>query len=208
MPSNITPVSAWTTPLTGPANGDPVDGGTGGAPFDMGQKLANRVEFLKDHVIGAESQTVSFPLVVQPQGTVRWEFGLIPAGAAALHQNSAATAWGVWVELPQPRAGTLTALAAILLGDPGTHAGLPGTMPTLTLFRQSGTGAPVSVATVTDTSASVAVYEAVHLLSLTGISETLDTTSPTRYYAYITGEAGANSQLNLALVSLYGVVDP
>lgn len=48
MPSNITPVSTWTTPLTGPANGDPVDGGIGGPAYDMGQKLANRIERLKD----------------------------------------------------------------------------------------------------------------------------------------------------------------
>jgi hypothetical protein len=50
MPAAITPANTWTTPVNGPANGDPVDGSPSGASFLMGQALANRIEYIKSRV--------------------------------------------------------------------------------------------------------------------------------------------------------------
>lgn len=211
MPSNITPVSAWTTPLTGPANGDPVDGGTGGAPFDMGQKLANRIEFLKDHVVAAADESIRIPFIAMnlvDGTTVTAGWGFAQAGSAyAINQVSAAAAYILFVELLQPKSCTLTSITATLAGASG-HGGLPATMPKVTLMRQDtgSLSAPTSVATATDTSGSVGVYEAIHTVSLTGLSEVLAFDSGSRYYLKIEGEASTNAIAGLALLNLEGEV--
>lgn len=213
MPANITPVSAWTSPLTGPANGDPVDGGAGAPSYDMGQKLANRIEFLKDHLDSSESQVLRFPFIhLNPVDgttvTAGWAIGA--AGTAlALNQVSAAGAYVAYFELLQPKACTLTGLSVLLAGAAG-HVGLPATMPVLTLYRQD-TGsllAPTTVATATDASAGVAAYEAVHSLSLGVLAEVLAFDSGNRYYVKLAGETGANSIAGLALHSIMGDVTP
>lgn len=210
MPSNITPTSAWTDPLTGPANGDPVDGGAGGPAYDMGQKLANRIEFLKDHVVAAASERIRLPFVhLNPVDgttvTAGWAFGA--AGTAyAINQVSATGAYIAWFEIVQPKTCTLTEITVNLAGAAG-HGALP-TMPTITLYRQDtgSLGAPATVGTATDTAASVPAYEAVHPVALTGLSEVLAHDSGLRYYLKVTGEAGGSAVAGLALLEITGEV--
>lgn len=49
MPTNITPASAWTTPIVTPSSGD---GATAASVAALGQPLADRVEFIKDKALG------------------------------------------------------------------------------------------------------------------------------------------------------------
>ena len=213
MPANIVPVNAWTTPLTGPANGDPVDGGVGAPSYDMGQKIANRVEFLKEHVDAAESQTIRFPLLhLNPVDgttvTAGWAIGA--AGAAmAINQVSAAGAYVAMFELVQPKHATLIGLIVSLAAAAG-HGALPATMPVLTLLRQDtgSLAAPTMVATATDASASVAAYEAPHIISLGVLAEVLAYDSGLRYFLKLAGETGAGSVAGLALTSIIGDCTP
>lgn len=49
MPTDITPVSAWTTPIVTPSSGD---GATAASVAALGQPLADRAEFIKDKALG------------------------------------------------------------------------------------------------------------------------------------------------------------
>jgi hypothetical protein len=210
MPSNITPVNAWTTPLTAPAPGDPVDGGVGGPVFDMGQIIANRIEFLKERTLGTiANDPVYFPLIVLPQPTNYWAADFAPSGCLGLVQTSAATAWAVYVELAQPKYGILTALSVTLVGAAG-HVALPTTLPQLALFRQDpgSSGTPTLVGVQSDTSASTAAYEVPHNISLGGLTETFIHDGGNKFYARIAGEAGANALTDLCVLKLSGFISP
>ena len=206
---NLTDVDAFTT-VQAIADGDALDG-TNHAT--AGQGAANRTRFLQKRVMGAEaSDPIRFPLIALPQATVRWEGALYSGtGAICLSQNNVGTAWGVWFELDIPKYAILDALAATIVGTAG-HAGVIGTLtkPIFTLFSQDpgSAAAPTLVATVTDPSADFAAYELPHPLSLPALNETLIHDGGLRYYAYLTGEAGANSVTGLGLLSISGFISP
>lgn len=206
MPQNITDVNTWTTPLQDLADGDLIDG----AAFLAAQQgVGNRTEFLRKRVYAGESGDTIRPQLVS-NDTAVWAIGA--AGSAyALNQISAAGASILLMPLePLPKSGLLTSVSINLAGAAG-HAGLPGTMPTLRLYRQDigSVAAPTQVgATITDTSASVAAYELSHALTITGLTEALAHDSGNRYYIRVTGETGANSVAGLALLDVAALVNP
>lgn len=215
MPSNITPTNAWTTPLTGPANGDSVAGGPGGASYDMGQKLANRVEFLKERVVPTiTSDPYYWPMSPMPQTAANWLAKAHSAGAFGLVQDISAAPENFVLSLDgHIKNGVLREIHVTVIAEAG-HAAFPGgkpaTMPTLTLLRQDPglSSGPTVVATFVDASASAGVYEAIHDLSITGLSETFTHDGGQRHYLMVAGEGGANNIPGLAVLNVRGYFDP
>lgn len=205
MPQNTTETpAAYVVPLTCPTNGDPVDG-PGMKSF--ADQLAKRFTYFLERVLGAEDDD-EVDCDLPGAGTSAWVFG--GAGSAyALNQDSAASASIVFIKLPLPKKGVLTSVTAMLAGTAG-HAGLPGTMPKIDLFRQDtgSTGAPTSLGSTTDTAANAAAYETPHAVAITGLSEAFEHDSGNAYYVRVTGEAGANALAGLALLRLFATVDP
>lgn len=207
MPQNITDVDTWTTPLQDLADGDLIDG----AAFLAAQQgVGNRTEFLRKRVIGAESETIMFPLIAMPLDTslaTAWTFGN-SGSAYAINQGTTGSAGLIFLELALPKSCRLTTLSVILAGATG-HVALPATMPTVQLHRQDtgSVAAPTLVASATDTSATFAAYELAHAVTLTGLSEVI-AHSGNRWYVRVSGETGANSVAGLALLSLEGTVTP
>jgi hypothetical protein len=91
------------------------------------------------------------------------------------------------------------------------HSGvLPATLPLVRLFKMSATGVKTVLAETSDTSASAAIYDAFHLVSLTHGTETLGlmpatiTTDP--HYIEILGEFGSGALDGaLQLLAVFGV---
>lgn len=106
--------------------------------------------------------------------------------------NNNATTYQLYLNLDNlPYLGTITAITAYV--DPKNgHGGLPGTMPRLKLSsRTHGSVGDTDVAQQTDTSANVAAYEALHTITLSGLSATIDGTK--MYYVEVQSEGGANA---------------
>jgi hypothetical protein len=98
-----------------------------------------------------------------------------------------------------PIVGTLAQLHLYLKGSAG-HGALPGTMPSMTLVEEvPGVSSTTVIATVYDTAADVAAYEVLHSISATGLSISVSATK--LYRLILTGEAGANSQVDLKFYS-------
>ena len=115
------------------------------------------------------------------------------SGNWSLHTNDAwrNTAVGgvLWVTLDRiPHNATLTEVRTTWKGAAG-HAALP-VMPKFELFRVSESNVRTSVASVSDTTATVPVYESAHIVYLS-MSEVIDLGN-NRYVLEITGELGAN----------------
>lgn len=90
-----------------------------------------------------------------------------------------------------PHGATLTAVALIVQGASG-HAALPTAKPSMAMKSMSTAGAVVTIgSTPTDPSGTVAAYEAVHQITLSGLNEVIDRVTK-RYFVYLTGEGGTN----------------
>lgn len=204
---NVTPADDITAQLKSLADGDALDATNFLA---LAQPIANRIEALIKRLGGAAvGDIVPVPLNPLTTDITQWQFafGVVPL---AVNQASVVSAYGIYFELPQPKLGVLKDLTVRIAGASG-HVGLPGTMPTLKLYRQDGgsTGAPVQVgATITDTSATTGAYELVHPLTITGLTEAMSGDSGNRYYILVTGEAGANSVAGLAITDIVATIDP
>jgi hypothetical protein len=90
-------------------------------------------------------------------------------------------------------------------GMPGEHSALPGTMPTVKIYRRTPGNPPDTsstlVGTVTDDSADVGTYEAYHQLVVPNTA--LDPIDPRDQFLLVfTGEAGANAHVGLDVYGL------
>lgn len=88
-----------------------------------------------------------------------------------------------------PHGATLTQVYVRVLPSAG-HGGLPGTMPVVSVIRHA-MPAHTSLGSATDNSANVGAYEAVHNISVSGLSVSVDR-SLYRYSVRLAGESGAN----------------
>lgn len=102
-----------------------------------------------------------------------------------------------------PNGGTLTSITLRWQGAAG-HGALP-TMPSIQLYRINEDGTQTSLGSQADTSASVAAYEAVHVITLTGINHVIDRTQY-RYVLQVTGETGGNFVANAIMWACKGAV--
>lgn len=96
------------------------------------------------------------------------------------------------IPLAIPNGVTVTAVS-VLIDPAGGHGALPAVMPSLAFRRRAiATGGATVIGTATDASANVAAYEPAHALTLSGLSEVIDT-SIRDYHLFLTAESGANS---------------
>ena len=93
-----------------------------------------------------------------------------------------------WWPLKVPNGAIITGWSVTVRGD-GGHAGAPANKPIVNL--QSAAGGHGFVA---DGSASGPAFDAVHTISQTGLSVTVDNTTSNTYYLVIGTESGANAR--------------
>lgn len=100
----------------------------------------------------------------------------------------------------EPIIGTMTDLFVYLKGAAG-HAGLPGTMPSMTLIEDvPGVSSTTVVPQTYDSSADPAAYQVFHQIAATGLS--ISVTASKLYRLVLTGEAGVNSLVGLEFYSI------
>lgn len=198
MPSTITPVEAWTSPIQGPADNDVGLSATVNGAF---QALADRVELLSHRVpAGRDGQVLRqhFIIADNPNNRFRLRGPVLNFGFGI--QQIDVTDQGPIILIPQlPQKGEIKQIDFWLKGGDGSpqHAALPANLPAIA-FHKSSMIAPASAtqigSTVTDAPANVAAYETAHALTIGGLSEVIS--ADHRYYLVAFGESGANSVAN------------
>lgn len=168
------------------------------------QQIGDRFQALARVTPGTQDD-VTIELPVSSGAPIsNWTFGNNgnvsgSSGGFSWAQDNVSSARIILFSIPVPPKATIKAFAARLRGNVGLgtlHAGLPGTMPVLSLVRSpSDGGAFVTVDSVTDTSASAAVYDAAHTVSKT-IASPHAVQASQAYYVRLAGEAGTNSAAN------------
>lgn len=114
-------------------------------------------------------------------------------------QTSNTDGGALWFAVdPLPVGAKLVSITARLAGGAPfsgsfSHSGLPGTMPSLVLYRQTD-GTSTTVGTQADTSGTTGAYDAFHSVTLAA-SHTI--VSGAHYNVKITGEAGTNSSASV-----------
>ncbi|MBA2724297.1 MAG: hypothetical protein H0U56_15695 [Methylibium sp.] len=182
---------------------------------EVATKLGNRTKFLNDAVTavkaGIAGVAPSYALNVALNAAVFNSGPRFTGGVTGWTQTSVTDAGALSFRLALPDLGRITAVTAIVDGG-SAHAGLPLTLPTLTLSRVdhvigAASNAATSVAVVADSSPTVADYQLLHTISATGLSLTLDATKS--WYVQFTGEADANSMASqLKLIKLSVTLAP
>ena len=102
---------------------------------------------------------------------------------------------------PAIRYGTLYTLILTIEGVAG-HSALPGTMPQWILYKNANTTAYTSIASATDSSATVGAYEAKHEISNSSFTETIDDSNFATYLIKISGEGGTNAATGTVFYNL------
>lgn len=137
--------------------------------------------------LGSRSYTYTQALIAAA-GDSEW----IPLAVPGYRTNNNADTYQLYF-CPSnlPYLGTITAITAYV--DPKNgHAGLPGTMPRIKLSsRTHGVDGDTDIAQQTDTSANLTAYQALHTITLSGLSQTVDGTK--MYYVEVQSEGGANA---------------
>lgn len=102
------------------------------------------------------------------------------------------TARTMVVPLHVPNGVTITAVTVYLKGA-GGHVGLPATMPYISLWENApATTATLIAGPTTDSAANAAAYDAVHAVTISGLSITSSRASK-QYLLMVVSETGANS---------------
>ena len=202
MPNNITDVDIFTAPIQTVADGD----AGSGANFALApQGLANRTLNLKNRIDAIQAWTGWLQYAGDTSYLGNGEIpGWRPessAGALDAHSywrnhTNPPSASALRFSLPPFQRGTITELKTYPISDfnadtAGPRSALPTGMPSLSLFSVNpATFASTQVASITDTSANVAAFNANHSLTLTG-SWAID--PALLYYAIVFGENSTNS---------------
>ncbi len=207
MPTPVTPVDAWTTPLNIPADGEPANSAS---ILQYMQVAANRLQFLRNRLIGASQQAVRLHVPVFAPGQANWTVSGTFYPNAFCSVSTLQTyympiqGWGASVggQSSQP---AITQIGCVLQGASG-HAALPAIMPRLQLVSHlsaaaiGGSGAiPETVhADQVDTSANTAAYQVWH-----NVQQTLGVVVPynptAQYGLRLSSEAGANAIVGLTI---------
>lgn len=203
MPSTITEADTYTATLSVPTDGESANSASLLTTFAQG--LANRANFTKKRVIGAETGDIlQVPLNTLINTSSRFTYG---APTVSSWKQTDVTSVGLLAFEPQrPKVGIkITGFRAHVRGA-GGHAALPGTMPRLFFYRDSLSGGAGFSASVSDTSANTTAYQARHVIEKLDLSETIS--ADYKYTLTFEGEAGANSLINLELFALELILAP
>lgn len=194
--ANFTETATWAANVAGIDNGDQLnETEINAAP----KTLTDRGLYLRTHgSIWARSVTTHLlPIINGGSEAGVWEQHPT-LGVQQIDVSSVSSYYQL--ELGAESAVTVTQIRARLAPAAG-HGGLPANMPSVALwYWDVSTGSSFIVATQGDTSGSVGVYEAQHLVTLT-LSHALSI-SGRRYVIYVNGESSTNAATGLRLVSL------
>lgn len=191
----------WDAAVEGIGVGERVLGGATGVSNRPLKQLGNRTEFLRNRTLSALALT-AVPLPLGPaayNASARWEQN--SSGYWEQTDVSGTSPMFIWV--PMPRFGTIQKVR-FFVKHSGSHSALPATMPTfgLKVCRFSSPEPLVSLVTVTDPSATVGDYDALHTVESATISAPTATFDEGYIYQVtLSGELGANS---LAGLRVYG----
>lgn len=193
MPQTVVDADLWTVNVQCAADGDAVDGASQLLPA---QDLSDRSRWLHNRTIESVGGDLLVPMIPVSFGlAARWAFGTAGASLRYLVNTSVAGADEAVIPLPTLHNCTFDEVEVSLHGDflvSGPHAGLPGTMPRITLYHiDLTTGAETAVGNAVDGSAGVAAYESAHVITLAHAAQTMDENSA--FYISLRGESGANA---------------
>lgn len=194
MPEDLTPVSEYTGAVSVPVGGDPRTAQSVKTPF---QTLTNRAAWLRDEVRLLQYRGVTRPVSVETFAQIgTWTQPFSASGNNGPRWIAGSTSANdhLTYRLDLPHGSVLTALS-VQLKAAGAHVGLPAVMPSLALLRISlvdFTSGWSTQGTQSDTSASVAIYQTLHSLTISGLSITVDR-GQYAYYARLIGESGTNA---------------
>ncbi len=140
-----------------------------------------------------------------PNDTTATFGGVAPSGAV---QFDVSSTFLVQKTLDMPHGSVLTQLTVNLIGA-GGHSTFPisgWTPPSIQLYKKNTTTGVFAQIVGTpnptiDTSASAAAYQAIHPITMTGLSETVDN-SAYEYSIAVLGEQGTGAQAGLIAVSV------
>lgn len=217
MATNLTPVSSFDTVITVPDAGDAVvaSAGTGQIrqPF---QAILNRTESNNDALVALAVQNANVPQIGTFTDFLTPLSSAYPETPADWNIITSAVLDSGWLQVDvtlltsldmditpyMPVAGaTLDSVTVHLTGlDSGaTHAALPGTVPTIQLFRTTTAGVTTQIGVnEEDPSINVAAYEVAHVIEINSTTQAAvmphTILASTRYIVRIFGETGANSQ--------------
>lgn len=137
---------------------------------------------------------LSFLDTVGGSGTSAWVYGT--NGEDSLLQIDVTTGVRVILFPLRLRSGDIIERVSMFVegGFGVDHVALPASLPQIQLVEIDLDGLVTTIGTQVDTSANVAAYNLNHEVALTGLSETV--ASPSLYYIRITGESGANSEVD------------
>lgn len=197
MPQNIIETPGRGETIVAPSSGDPV---TDSSIVQGEQPIGNRLAYLEANAVGASPRTntpVSNGLMGTDQGA-NWSFNGFPLWT----QTDASTAGNLAIPLSLPPGVTLTSLRLHCVGDgAATHAGLPGTMPSIQLYEQKIDGTVATLlGSASDSSVNVAAYETEHTIDIAPAAVVKD---DYYYVLLVQGETGANALDNA--LQVYGV---
>jgi hypothetical protein len=112
--------------------------------------------------------------------------------AAHLGRHTNVTLNGLlYIPLRVPHGATLTAVDVYIQGASG-HAGLPSGMPLINLHTVAIDDNEVSLGDIFDSSASTAAFQAVHAITLSGLSHVVDRVNQ-RLVILLNSESGTNA---------------
>lgn len=221
MSHTLTEADNWPNTITVPDGGDPR---TAASVEVFAQGLADRSRYARNRVRGLATSYAEFiPLaansVGNDAGVAAWRgTRLNETGVRGYHQQSITAPGGstdlnLIVPLPVPKADTLAKIISIkAYFHPGTGRGsLPANFPVLAVYR-----APVDASghvllasgSVTDTAASVVLYEVARSLLVTvgGGGHVIAATE--NYWVAFQGEYGGGAQFGLRVTGIELVTAP
>lgn len=170
-----------------------------------------QVEDSEDLVINDAPEEFRHTLVAAfHESTGAWDKIPNSSGELGWYQTDVADDRAIWFALATTPGDTLVSVFVRLDGDKegDGHAALPATRPRVQLLTTDIDGNIQILATVTDSSANVAAYDAPHNVILqsvgldSGTMPQLATIEP--FYVRVYGETGANSEVGLGILSISG----
>lgn len=119
---------------------------------------------------------------------------------AATHAFSYVQATGghMWMPLDKLTHGATLTGVSVGVTPPGSHVGLPVTMPNFDLIKRDQYGVCTVIATVTDSSPDLATYEVAHPVASPVLSAAIDLATYD-YWLYFQGETGTNGLTGLVV---------
>jgi hypothetical protein len=204
MPSNLTELDVYTTPIVVPNAGEEIRANDW---IQAAGALANRTKYARERVLGlATSYLIQIPLL--PISTAGFSFTLtagLPSSSAGWKQQASPTGSDEVGPVPFwfPMSGGVSLTAklssiTVTFRPAAGHSALPANKPKLRFYRQDNAAAAGSQVTeVIDNPADVTAYQTTRVLTAT-LNYVL--TNFDAFYITFIGESGANSVGGLTLL--------